>query len=179
MKFNSLELEGAYLIELSSHIDQRGFFARCFCQNIFAERGLEAQFVQVNSSLSHSVGTLRGLHYQLDPMAEVKWVRCIHGSIYDVIVDIRRESPTFRRSFGTILSAENRNMMYVPKGFAHGFLTLSEQTEVMYLVSQFYSPSRERGIRWNDPFFHIEWPMTPCVISERDSSHPDFESQRL
>lgn len=178
MKFHSLPLIGAYLIELSPHRDERGFFARCFCQEVFAQHGLESQFVQVNNSFSQSKGTLRGLHYQLDPMAEVKWVRCLQGSIYDVIVDIRADSPTFGGSYGTVLSAENRKMMYVPKGFAHGFLTLSDNAETLYLVSQFYSKNLERGIRWNDPFFNIEWPMSPDVISERDRTHPDFEMEK-
>lgn len=174
MKFHALPLKGSYLIEQSPHCDERGFFARAFCQEAFASQGLHTEYVQMNNSLSHKKGTLRGLHYQLGPMEEVKLVRCIQGSIYDVIVDIRPESPTFGLSYGAILSAENRTMMYVPKGFAHGFLTLSDTAETFYMVSQYYSKPLERGIRWNDPFFHIDWPISPSIISERDRSHPDF-----
>jgi dTDP-4-dehydrorhamnose 3,5-epimerase len=175
MKFNPLPLQGSYLIELDQHQDERGFFARIFCQEELAQLGLETQVVQANNSLSYAKGTLRGLHYQLEPMAEIKWVRCIQGAFFDVILDLRPDSPTFGKSYGAILSAENRQMMYVPRGFAHGFLTLAENSEVLYLVSQMYSKEFERGIRWNDPFFNIDWPIVPQVISDRDKSHPDFE----
>jgi dTDP-4-dehydrorhamnose 3,5-epimerase len=177
MKFNSTPLKGSFLIDLDKREDERGFFARLFCSEEFDKQGLEAQFVHVNNSLSKEKGTLRGLHYQLDPMAEVKVVRCIQGSFYDVIIDLRPESHTFGKSFGALLSAENRRMMYVPKGFAHGFLTLEDNSEVFYLVSQFYSKEKERGIRWNDPYFNIDWPMQPQVISERDQMHADFSYQ--
>ena len=174
MKFTPLPIAGSCLIELDCHSDERGFFARQFCREEFARQALETQFVQANNSLSYSKGTLRGLHYQLEPMDEVKLVRCIRGSLYDVILDLRRDSPSFSQSYGTVLSETNRNMLYVPKGCAHGFLTLMENSEVFYMVSAFYSREYERGIRWNDPFFKIDWPMDPTVISERDQSHPDF-----
>jgi dTDP-4-dehydrorhamnose 3,5-epimerase len=174
MRFLPTPLEGAFLIELEPKGDQRGFFARLFCSDLFAKHGLESSVVQVNNSASAEKGTLRGLHYQLEPKAETKLVRCIRGSLYDVILDIRPDSPTFGQSFGAILSSSNRLMMFVPKGFAHGFLTLDDDSEVIYFVSQAYSQELERGIRWDDPSFNIQWPMTPKVISERDLNHPDF-----
>jgi dTDP-4-dehydrorhamnose 3,5-epimerase len=176
MKFTPAPLEGAYLIDIEELKDERGFFARLFCTTDFAALGLETEFIQANNSLSVRKGTLRGLHYQLSPMQETKLVRCIQGSCYDVILDLRKESKTFGHSFGAILSAENRRMMYVPKGFAHGFLTLTDNTELIYFVSQHYSPPLERGIRWNDPSFSIKWPEEPVVVSERDRCHPDYSS---
>ncbi|MFW6032316.1 MAG: dTDP-4-dehydrorhamnose 3,5-epimerase [Phycisphaeraceae bacterium] len=176
MKFEPTPLEGAYLIEPERKGDDRGFFARVFCQREFEEQGLSTRFVQVNNSLSATRGTLRGVHYQLPPHAETKVVRCIRGSIYDVILDLRDESPTFGRSFGAELSAENRRMMYCPKGFAHGFITLNDDTEALYFVDAAYAPEHERGIRWNDPAFRIEWPFEPVVVSEKDQNHPDFDA---
>lgn len=175
MQFIKTPLEGAYVIELDKKSDDRGFFARFFCTNEFAKMGLEPHFIQVNNSLSHHQGTLRGMHYQLPPKGETKLVRCTRGSLYDVILDVRPDSPTFGQSFGAELSADNRRMMYVPKGFAHGFLTLEDNTEALYLVSEFYSPEHERGIRWNDPAFNIRWPVVPKVISDKDKSHPDYQ----
>jgi dTDP-4-dehydrorhamnose 3,5-epimerase len=174
MKFTSLPLKDAYLIDLEKRSDERGFFARLFCQEEFIANGLEANFVQMNNSFSNEKGTLRGMHYQLPPAAEVKVVRCIKGSIYDLILDIRPHSPTFRKSFGAILSEENRKMMYIPRGFAHGFLTQEPNSELLYLVSSVYNKDLERGIRWDDPYFKIEWPTVPKLISERDRLHPDF-----
>jgi dTDP-4-dehydrorhamnose 3,5-epimerase len=175
MIFSELPIPGAYLIDLEPKGDARGFFARAFCRNEFLERGLEGEFVQINNSLSAERGTLRGLHYQLEPAAEVKVVRCLAGALWDVILDLRPDSPSFGRSFGTELSARNRRMIYVPKGFAHGFLTLADDTEALYLVSAFYAPERERGVRWNDPRFAVAWPFDPVVISEKDRNRPDFE----
>jgi dTDP-4-dehydrorhamnose 3,5-epimerase len=174
MRFIETPLKGAYLIDLEKRGDDRGFFARLFCTEEFENEGLENHFVQVNNSHSAQKGTLRGLHYQLGSMAEVKLVRCIRGSFYDVILDLRPTSPTYGQSYGAVLSAENRTMMYVPKGFAHGFLTLEQDSEVVYLVSQFYSKDLERGVRWNDPAFKIAWPEKPLIVSDRDRSHPDF-----
>lgn len=174
MLFKKTPLPGSYLIELEKRGDERGFFARLFCAQEFAQHDLETRFLQANNSLSVQKGTLRGLHYQLEPMAETKLVRCVRGSLYDVILDIRPSSPTFGQSFGAELSEENRHMMYVPKGFAHGFLTLTDNAEILYFVSQSYSKELERGIRWNDPNFKIAWPSIPKVISERDQNHPDF-----
>ena len=175
MKFEETRLQGAFVIDLEKRGDERGFFARVFCESEFADHGLATRFVQVNNSLSADKGTLRGMHYQLAPKAEVKVVRCIRGSLFDVIVDLREDSPTFKQHFGVELSAENRRMLYVPKGFAHGFLTLENNTEAFYLVDEFYAPEMERGARWNDPAFGIDWPLEPTVISEKDEGHPDFD----
>jgi dTDP-4-dehydrorhamnose 3,5-epimerase len=175
MKFISTPIPGAFLIELEKRGDDRGFFARAFCEQEFAAQGLATKFVQVNNSLSAFRGTLRGLHYQLPPKAETKLVRCIRGSLWDVILDLREDSPTFGHSFAAELSAENRLMMYVPKGFAHGFITLENDTEAFYFADEFYAPAHERGVRWNDPRFAIEWPMAPEVISDKDRDQRDFD----
>jgi dTDP-4-dehydrorhamnose 3,5-epimerase len=175
MIFTETPIAGAYLIDLEKRGDDRGFFARVFCCDEFGERDLERQFVQINNSLSAERGTLRGLHYQLAPAEEVKVVRCISGALWDVIVDIRPESPSFGRWFGAELTAVNRRMMYAPRGMAHGFVTLTDDTEAFYLVSAFYAPERERGIRWNDPRFGVEWPVTPIVMSDKDRDRPDFD----
>lgn len=176
MIFNPTPLEGAYTIELERRGDNRGFFARVFCENEFRGVGLETKFVQVNNSLTEKAGTLRGLHYQLPPAAEVKVVRCVRGALWDVILDLRAGSPTFGQWFGAELSAENRTMMYVPRGFAHGFLTLTENTEAIYLVSSLYSPDAERGVRFNDPGHGIEWPIPPVEISDKDRHWPDLDA---
>lgn len=174
MRFTPTPLPGAYLIDIEPRGDERGFFARAFCRNEFAEHGLETGFVQVNNSLTARQGTLRGMHYQLEPAAEVKLVRCIAGALWDAIIDLRPQSPSFGRWFGAELSAENRRMMYAPRGFAHGFITLSDNVEALYMVSAFYAPERERGIRWNDPRFAIAWPIAPVVLSDKDRDQPDF-----
>lgn len=174
MKFIETPLSGAYLIDLEKREDDRGFFARAFCVNEFDKVGIDRNIVQINNSLSKDKGTLRGLHYQLAPYQETKIVRCIKGSLYDVILDLREESSTFGQWFGAELSAENRRMMFVPKGFAHGFITLEENTEAFYLVTQFYSFEHERGVRYNDSKFNIQWPIEPIVISDKDVKHPDF-----
>jgi dTDP-4-dehydrorhamnose 3,5-epimerase len=175
MKFTPLPLGGAYLIDLEKRGDERGFFARFYCETEFAQHGLATRFVQINTSLTGKQGTLRGLHYQLPPAAEVKVVRCVRGALYDVILDLRPHSPTFGRSFGAELSAENRTMMYVPEGFAHGFVTLQPDTEAIYLVSAMYSPSAERGIRFDDPRFAIQWPVSPTELSDKDRQWPDYD----
>ncbi len=175
MIFTNTPLDGAYLIDLEKRGDDRGFFARAFCEKEFGSHGLTPRFVQINDSLSAKKGTLRGMHYQLAPRAETKIVRCIRGALYDLILDLRAGSPTFGRSFGAELSAENRRMMYVPKGFAHGLITLTDDTEAFYLVDEFYSPEHERGVRWNDPRFEIRWPLEPTVISDKDRCHRDFD----
>jgi dTDP-4-dehydrorhamnose 3,5-epimerase len=174
MKFHPTPLAGAYTIELEKRGDDRGFFARTFCVNEFGALGLDAKIVQINNSLSRIKGTLRGLHYQLPPQAETKIVRCIRGALYDVILDVRQESSTFGQWFGAELTAENRTMMYVPKGFAHGFITLEPDTEAFYLATEFYGPDRERCVRYNDPKFGIKWPAEPVVISDKDKAAPDF-----
>jgi dTDP-4-dehydrorhamnose 3,5-epimerase len=177
MKFNEVSVNDAYLIELDLIGDDRGFFARVLCKNEFDKLGLSSQFVQVNSSLSALKGTLRGMHYQLTPSSEVKIVRCIKGSLYDVILDLRPNSNTFGKWFGAELSDKNRKMMYVPEGFAHGFITLEDNTEAFYFVSEFYNPDLERGIRHDDPTFGIEWPIDPIEISEKDRSWPNFNRE--
>jgi dTDP-4-dehydrorhamnose 3,5-epimerase len=174
MIFTQSPIDGVYLIDLDKRGDDRGFFARLFCRDEFAAHGLETNYVQINNSRSAATGTLRGLHYQLDPAAEVKVVRCIAGALWDVVVDLRPQSPQFGRWFGAELTAENRRMMYVPQGFAHGFVTLADETEAFYLVSNFYAPERERGVRWNDPRFGVEWPIAPSVISDKDRDRADF-----
>jgi dTDP-4-dehydrorhamnose 3,5-epimerase len=175
VKFFETPLAGAYVIELEKIGDERGFFARAFCQREFVKHDLAREIVQVNNSLAERKGTLRGMHYQLAPKAETKMVRCIRGSLYDVILDLRSGSPTFGKHFGVELSAENRKMLYVPKGFAHGFVTLVDGTEAFYFVDEYYAPEQERGIRWNDPHFGIAWPIEPVVLSEKDKSHRDFD----
>ncbi len=175
MKFIATPLADAHLIELEKRGDDRGFFARFFCEQEFAAAGLETRFVQINTSLSAKRGTLRGMHYQLAPSAEVKVVRCLRGSLYDCILDLRPDSPTYQRWFGAELNQDNRLMMVVPRGFAHAILTLQDDTEALYLVSDTYSPQSERGVRWNDQKFAIEWPIAPVEISPKDAAWPDFD----
>ncbi len=175
MRFTETPLKGAFVIEPEPRSDPRGFFARLFCEQEFQEHGLDFQLRQANDSLSRTRYTLRGLHYQLAPKQETKLVRCVTGAVWDVAVDLRPNSATFGHHYAVELTAQNRKMMYVPKGFAHGFLTLSQEAEVIYLVDEFYAPELERGIRWNDPRFSIPWPHTPQVLSQRDQDHPDFD----
>jgi dTDP-4-dehydrorhamnose 3,5-epimerase len=175
MRFRETSLAGAYVVELEQRGDARGFFARLFCADEMAAQGLEPRVAQINNSVSAEAGTLRGLHYQVAPAAETKLVRCVHGALWDVAIDLRSDSESFGRWFGVELSAENRVMMYVPRGFAHGFVTLEPDTEVLYVVSYPYSPEHERGVRWDDPAFGIEWPVAPAVISDKDRSHPAFD----
>jgi dTDP-4-dehydrorhamnose 3,5-epimerase len=174
MIFTEIRLRGAYLIDSERHEDERGFFARTFCEREFAAHGLATRITQTSISFSARKGTLRGMHYQLAPKAETKVVWCLRGALHDIILDLRPESPTFGQTFSTDLTAENRCMMYVPKGFAHGFLTLSENTEALYLIDEFYDPEYGRGIRWNDPKFAIQWPAQPVVMSEKDQNYRDF-----
>lgn len=175
MIFTPVPLSGAYLIDLEKKGDERGFFARAFCEQEFRQHGLVAHFCQVNNSLSAQRGTLRGMHYQLAPKAETKLVRCIRGALYDLILDLRQGSSTFGESFGAELSAENRRMMYVPKGFAHGFVALTDNTEAFYFVDEFYSPEHERGLRYDDPKFKLNWPIAPTVISDKDKANRSFD----
>ena len=176
MIFTETPLKGAYVIDLEKRGDERGFFARVFCEKEFAAHGLVTHFVQVNNSLSAQKGTLRGMHYQLAPKAETKLVRCIRGALHDLILDLRPGSPTFGKSYGADLTAENRRMMYVPKGFAHGFITLEDATEALYLVDESYGPGQERGVRFDDPKFSLSWPLAPVVLSDKDRAHRDFEA---
>ncbi len=176
MKFHQTPLEGAYVIEPERRGDDRGFFARVYCEREFAAQGLNTHFVQVNNSLSAKAGTLRGLHYQLPPAGEVKLVRAVKGALWDVIADLRAGSPTYGKWFGVELSEDNRLMFYVPRGFAHGFVTLTDNVEALYLVSDFYSPQAERGVRWNDAALGIKWPKQPEEISEKDGAWPDLNN---
>lgn len=164
------------MIEVERLTDERGFFARAWCQREFAEHGLNPRLVQCNISYNPRRGTLRGMHYQAVPHSEAKLVRCTRGAIYDVIVDLRSDSPSYLRHFGVDLTAEGREMLYVPEGVAHGFLTLEDETEVFYQMSEFYAPEAARGVRWNDPAFGIRWPIEVAVISPRDAAYPDFAS---
>jgi dTDP-4-dehydrorhamnose 3,5-epimerase len=173
--FTPTPLPGAYLIDLERRGDDRGFFARVFCEKEFDQQGLSRHFCQVNNSLSPKKGTLRGMHYQLAPSAETKLVRCVRGALFDMILDLRDESPTFGKSFGAELNSENRRMMYVPKGFAHGFLTLVDDTEAFYFVDAFYAPERERCVRYDDPKFDLKWPDSPKVMSDKDKDQTDFD----
>ena len=175
MIFEETSLPGAYVVTPNAIEDERGFFARQFCQREFAERGLMTRVAQVNTSYNASRGTMRGLHYQLPPKAESKLVRCVSGAVHDVIVDMRHGVESFGRSFGLELSAANRKMMFVPAGFAHGFITLSDSTELLYLMDEFYTPELERGVRWNDERFSITWPIAPQFLSSRDANHRDFD----
>ncbi len=168
MKFFETELNDPYIIEIEKHEDERGFFARTFCVNEFAEEGIDFNPVQRNLSYNKSKHTLRGMHYQGSPYEEAKLVSCVNGSIYDVIIDIREDSSTLNKWIGVELSASNRKMLFVPKGFAHGFLTLEDDTEVSYLMSDFYKPGVGKGIRWDDPFYNIEWPAEAEIISKKD-----------
>jgi dTDP-4-dehydrorhamnose 3,5-epimerase len=174
MKFRETELKGAFIIDLEKREDERGFFARSWCQKEFEEHGLTPTVVQANISYNKKKGTLRGMHYQAAPYEETKLVRCTRGAIVDVIIDVRPKSATFRKWIGVELTASNYTMLYVPEGFAHGFQTLEDDTEVVYQVSQFYTPGAERGIRWNDPAFQIKWPGPVETTSDKDANWPDF-----
>ena len=174
MIFQPSPLAGAYIIDLQPIEDHRGFFARAWCQQEFQQHGLEPQLVQCNLSYNRTSGTVRGMHYQIAPHKETKVVRCVRGRIFDVIIDLRRDSPTYLHWLGLELSAENRRMLYVPEGFAHGYQTLEPDTEVFYQVSEFYHPGSEQGIRWDDPAIAIDWPLEPTVISEKDKNYPDY-----
>lgn len=175
MIFTETPLKGAYIIDLEKKEDARGFFARVFCVNQFKEHNLDHNIVQMNNSLTKEKLTLRGMHYQLPPKDEVRIVRCLHGKLFDMILDLRPKSPTFGQSFGTELTPENRRMTYIPKGFAHGFLTLEENTEMLYMVTEFYSPELERVIRWDDPKFNMQWPEKPLHLSNKDANQADFD----
>ena len=168
MIFTKISLPGAYLVELERREDERGFFARSFCNREFTDLGLDPCVAQCNISFNHKKGILRGMHYQLPPYAEAKLVRCTRGAIYDVIVDLRRDATTFMKWYSVELTAENRIALYIPKGFAHGFQTLVDDTEVFYQMSEFYAPESARGFRWDDPQFDITWPLQVSQISEKD-----------
>lgn len=178
MRFHETTIPGVFEIYLEPRIDDRGFFARSWCAAEFESRGLNPKLVQCNVSFNERKGTLRGIHYQATPFGESKLVRCTRGSIYDVVVDLRPQSTTFRRWICAKLTAANRHMLYVPEGCGHGFLTLEDGTEVFYQMSEFYCEEAARGVRWDDPAFSIVWPESVQVISERDRTYPDFAITR-
>jgi dTDP-4-dehydrorhamnose 3,5-epimerase len=172
MKFLQTELSGVWLIELGLREDERGFFARTFCEKEFGERGLNARWPQCNLTLTKNRGAIRGMHFQAEPKPEVKLIRCAAGKIFDVVVDVRRDSPTFGKWEGFELSTENHRQLYVPAGFAHGFQCLADNCEVFYQMSEFYFPELARGVRWNDPAIGIQWPLPDAILSERDRQLP-------
>lgn len=176
MIFEETKLKGAFLIDPERHSDERGFFWRTFCAREFERHGLNPRVVQCSISFNRKKGTLRGMHYQIPPFAETKLVRCERGSIFDVIIDLRRDSPTFKQYVSFVLTAENGKMLYIPEGFAHGFQTLEDDTVVHYQMSEFYSRDCARGVRWDDSAFGVEWPtVANRIILERDRTYPDFE----
>jgi dTDP-4-dehydrorhamnose 3,5-epimerase len=177
MIFVETPIAGAYVIEPERREDDRGFFARIFCRNEFAQHGLKTEMMQANTGFSRRKGTLRGLHFQRAPHAEVKVVRCTSGSMHDVIVDLRPDSPTWKQWFGVELSQQNRKMLYVPEGCAQGYITLADDTEMYYLASEFYSPETASGVRFDDPQFGIQWPAAMTVISKQDREWPDYSIQ--
>jgi dTDP-4-dehydrorhamnose 3,5-epimerase len=179
MIINATDIPEVYTVELEKRSDDRGFFARGWCWREFGDRGLPNRIVQMNISSNRCKNTLRGFHHQVAPYQEDKLLRCVRGAVHDVVVDLRPHSPTFMNHMAVELSAENYRMLLVPKGCANAFLTLADETEVMYLVSEFYMPAAERGLRWNDPAFGIRWPAEPAVISDKDRSWPDFVGERL
>jgi dTDP-4-dehydrorhamnose 3,5-epimerase len=174
MKFIKTPLDGAYLIELEPIADERGFFARSWCHEEFLSHGLNPNLAQCSISFNKKKGILRGMHYQEEPYQEAKLVRCYSGAIYDVILDLRPTSPSHRKWFSAELTATNRTMIYLPKGFAHGFQTLADNCELFYQISESYKPECTRGVRWNDPTFAIEWPSADRIMSDRDRSFPDY-----
>lgn len=177
MIFTPTGLAGAFVVEIEPRGDDRGFFARAFCRREFEKNGLQADFVQANTAFSKERGTLRGMHFQRPPHAEAKFLRCVRGAVFDVMIDLRPESPTRKKWFGVELTAENRKMVFVPEGFAHGYLTTAADTEVFYLVSAYYAPEAESGVRWDDPAFAIEWPLTAdLIISHKDRAWPLFSA---
>jgi dTDP-4-dehydrorhamnose 3,5-epimerase len=175
MRFLPTRLDGAWLVELEPARDERGFFARIWDGHAFAARGLDPAMAQASLSSNRRAGTLRGLHFQLPPNAETKLVRCIRGAVFDVIVDLRRGSPTYLAWEGFELTAENRRQLYIPQGFAHGFESLVDDSELLYLISTPYAPTAAAGLRWDDPALGIEWPLPPATVSERDRAWPAFE----
>jgi dTDP-4-dehydrorhamnose 3,5-epimerase len=178
VKFNETKLKGAFIIDPEFLKDERGFFARSCCRKEFEQHGLNSDWVQCNISYNKHKGTLRGMHYQIAPCAEAKLVRCTMGAIYDVAIDLRPNSKTYRQWISVELTAGNRTIMYIPEGFAHGFQTLVDNTEVFYQMSEFYAPEYARAVRWNDPQFKIQWPDDERTISEKDQKIEDFDPSK-
>ncbi len=176
MLFAETSIKGVYIIDLVRHEDERGFFARSWCQREFEEHGLNPRLVQCNISFNSKRGTLRGMHYQATPFEEARLVRCITGAMYDVVIDLRSNSPTFKKWLAIELTANNHRALYIPEGLAHGFQTLADDTEVFYQMSEFYTPDAARGLRWDDPAFRIKWPIEALIISEKDRSYPNWNA---
>lgn len=172
MIFHKTKIDGLYIIKPELKIDERGYFARIFCEEEFKKNSLVFRIVQANQSLTKRKGTIRGMHFQKPPKAEDKIVFCIQGAIYDVAIDLRQNSPTYGQWVAEELSEENKKMFLIPKGFAHGFQLLTDESEVLYFLSEFYSPEYETGVRWNDPFFNIKWPIENPILSEKDKNWP-------
>ena len=176
MIFTETKLPGAYIIDIEPREDERGFFSRVWCVDEFAEHNLSTNMLQCNVAYNHKRGILRGMHFQRQPYAEVKLVRCTKGAVFDAIIDLRQDSPTYKQWIGVELTEENHRMLYVPEGFAHGYLTLLDKSELFYQVSQVYTPGAEGGVRWDDPAFGIQWPTTAnLLISDKDQSWPLYE----
>jgi dTDP-4-dehydrorhamnose 3,5-epimerase len=175
MKFTETRMAGAYIIDLEKHQDARGYFARSWCRREFSERGLDDGLVQCNLSFNIRRGTLRGMHFQAHPFAEAKIVRCVRGALYDVMIDLRPDSATFLQWAGFELTPDNGTSVYIPRGFAHGFQTLEDSTEILYQMTEFYAPDYARGVRWNDPLFNIQWPDDRPTIASRDNQYPDAD----
>lgn len=171
MIFSPAPLNGSYVIELSPFSDSRGWFARTYCKEEFKQIGHSKEWVQLNHSVTYKAGSIRGMHYQVQPYREIKMVRCVAGAVYDVIIDLRESSSTFLNWFGTELSAENKNMLYIPEGFAHGFQTLTDNCELIYHHTELYTPGAEAGIKYDEPLVNIKWPLPVTEISERDKNH--------
>lgn len=176
MRLTETKLKGAFIVDLEHRQDHRGFFARTFCAQEFADQGLRPTVAQCNLSFNYQQGTLRGMHYQVAPATETKLVRCTSGAIYDVVIDLRPNSQTYKLHIGVELTAENRRALYVPEMFAHGYQALTEDAEVIYQVSEFYTPGYERGLRYDDPALGIEWPLPVTEISDKDAAWPLFDS---
>jgi dTDP-4-dehydrorhamnose 3,5-epimerase len=179
MNFTETKLKGAYLVELQKLEDERGFFARSWCQREFNEHGLDPNLVQCDISFNKQRGTLRGMHFQLPPFEESKLVRCTRGSVYDVMVDLRPVSETFLQWVAVELTANNYRSVFIPKRFAHGFLTLEDETEVFYLISEFYAPDYSYGLRWDDPLLNVNWPIPIQIISDKDHNFEDTNPEKI
>lgn len=178
MKFRETKIKGLYVIEPEIHFDKRGYFARIFCKQELSKIGINFNIAQVNRSLNKKQGIIRGMHFQKFPKDEDKIIQCLQGEIYDVAIDLRQDSATYGQWIGTRLSQENKKMFLIPKGFAHGFQTLTDSCEILYFMSEFYSPQYESGVRWNDPFFNIKWPIKNSVVSEKDQSWPLIKQRK-
>ena len=179
MIFRETHLAGAFLIDIEPHADERGLFARTWCHDEFAAHGLDARVAQASVSVTRQRGTLRGMHFQAPPFAEGKLVRCLHGAIYDAVIDLRPRSATFLRHFAVELAADTHRALWIPEGFAHGFQTLVDDVEVSYQMSAPYAPQAARGVRWDDPAFGIEWPLASPILNDRDAAYPDFSMDVL